>query len=84
MATAVVKHKHTTKDCKVYAHSHKVELDDTGRMIPHTHEAKKKSGVTDLSDMIYKELGGTDGGLDWMKTNTQQSEGDRELKRMGW
>ena len=32
----------------------------------------------------HQRLGGTDGGLDWMKTNTQQSEGDRDLKRMGW
>ena len=80
MTTAEIRHQHVTKNGKVYEHTHLVTLDENDKMIPHIHEAKKKPLMGDLSDMIYKELGGTPGGLDWMRTNSNPKEGTRDLK----
>lgn len=80
----IIKHQHVTKEGKVYEHTHKVELDESGRLVEHFHEAGKKPLMGDLSDMIYKELGGTDGGLDWMRTRSTDKESERDLRRTYW
>ena len=83
-SVVMIKHQHVTKDGKVYEHTHKVELDESGRLVEHFHEAGKKPLMGDLSDMIYKELGGTDGGLDWMRARSTDKESERDLRRTYW